>query len=130
MIEYFGQTGGYTRLLIFFSRLWIMRIRKDNKELLENEIMLISDVSDALAHPLRVKILKYIMTQNRNMKPVCTKDLVEEFGYAQATISQHMKKLVLAGLVESKHKEKFNYYYVNLGLLARYVDAAKKFSVD
>ena len=107
-----------------------MRIRKNNKELLENEIMLISDVSDALAHPLRVKILKYIMTQNRNMKPVCTKDLVEEFGYAQATISQHMKKLVLAGLVESKHKEKFNYYYVNLGLLARYVNAAKKFSVD
>lgn len=107
-----------------------MRIRKDNKELLENEIMLISDVSDALAHPLRVKILKYIMTQNRSMKPVCTKVLVEEFGYAQATISQHMKKLVLAGLVESKHKEKFNYYYVNLGLLARYVDAAKKFSVD
>lgn len=107
-----------------------MRIRKDNKELLENEIMLISDVSDALAHPLRVKILKYIMTQNRSMKPVCTKDLVKEFGYAQATISQHMKKLVLAGLVESKHKEKFNYYYVNLGLLARYVDAAKKFSVD
>ena len=87
-------------------------------------------MSDALAHPLRVKILKYIMTQNRNMKPVCTKDLVEEFGYAQATISQHMKKLVLAGLVESKHKEKFNYYYVNLGLLARYVNAAKKFSVD
>ena len=107
-----------------------MRIRKDNKELLENEIMLISDVSDALAHPLRVKMLKYIMTQNRSMKPVCTKDLVEEFGYAQATISQHMKKLVLAGLVESKHKEKFNYYYVSLGLLARYVNAAKKFSVD
>lgn len=107
-----------------------MRIRKDNKELLENEIMLISDVSDALAHPLRVKLLKYIMTQNRSMKPVCTKDLVDEFGYAQATISQHMKKLVLSGLVESKHKEKYNYYYVNLGLLARYVDAAKKFSVD
>lgn len=107
-----------------------MRIRKDNKDLMENEILLIADVSDALAHPLRVKMLKYIMTQNRAMKTVCTKDLVEEFGYAQATISQHMKKLVLSGLVESKHKEKFNYYYVNLGLLARYVNAAKKFSVD
>lgn len=107
-----------------------MRIRKDNKELMENEILLIADVSDALAHPLRVKLLKYIMTQNRAMKTVCTKDLVEEFGYAQATISQHMKKLVLSGLVESKHKEKFNYYYVNLGLLARYVNATKKFSVD
>ena len=66
-----------------------MRIRKDNKDLMENEILLIADVSDALAHPLRVKILKYIMTQNRAMKTVCTKDLVEEFGYAQATISQH-----------------------------------------
>ena len=87
-----------------------MRIRKDNKDLMENEILLIADVSDALAHPLRVKILKYIMTQNRAMKTVCTKDLVEEFGYAQATISQHMKKLVLSGLVESKHKEKFSYY--------------------
>ena len=107
-----------------------MRIRKDNKDLMENEILLIADVSDALAHPLRVKILKYIMTQNRAMKTVCTKDLVEEFGYAQATISQHMKKLVLSCLVESKHKEKFSYYYVNLGLLARYVNAAKKFSVD
>ncbi len=107
-----------------------MRIRKDNKDLMENEILLIADVSDALAHPLRVKILKYIMTQNRAMKTVCTKDLVEEFGYAQATISQHMKKLVLSGLVEFKHKEKFSYYYVNLGLLARYVNAAKKFSVD
>ena len=107
-----------------------MRIRKDNKELMEDEILLIADVSDALAHPLRVKILKYIMTQNRAMKTVCTKDLVEEFGYAQATISQHMKKLVLSGLVESKHKEKYNYYYVNLGLLARYVNATKKCSVD
>ena len=107
-----------------------MRIRKDNKELMEDEILLISDVSDALAHPRRVKLLKYIMTQNRAMKPVCTKDLVDEFGYAQATISQHMKKLVLSGLVESKHKEKFSYYYVNLGLLARYVNAARKFSVD
>ena len=55
-----------------------MRIRKDNKELMENEILLIADVSDALAHPLRVKILKYIMTQNRAMETVCTKDLVEE----------------------------------------------------
>ena len=92
-----------------------MRIRKDNKELLENEIMLISDVSDALAHPLRVKILKYIMTQNRNMKPVCTKDLVEEFGYAQATISQHMKKLVLAGLVAKGKTEVSEIYHIERG---------------
>ena len=104
-----------------------MRIRKDNKDLLENEIMLISDVSDALAHPLRVKMLKYIMTQNRSMKPVCTKDLVEEFGYAQATISQHIKKLVDSGLVQVKKEDRFSYYYVNIGVLGKYLNAVKKF---
>ena len=107
-----------------------MRIRKDNNELLEDEIILIADVSDALAHPLRVKLLKYIMTQNRTMKQVCTKDLVEEFGYAQATISQHMKKLTQSGLVVSKKKEKYNYYFVNIGLLMQYADATRKFTVD
>ena len=107
-----------------------MRIRRDNRELLEDEIVLIADISDALAHPLRVKMLKYIMTQNRAMKPVCTKDLVDEFGYAQATVSQHMKKLIISGLIVSKKKEKFNYYYVNIGLLMQYVDATRKFSVD
>jgi DNA-binding transcriptional ArsR family regulator len=111
-------------------RIGSMRIRKENNELLEDEIVLIADVSDALAHPLRVKLLKYIMTQNRAMQQVCTKDLVEEFGYAQATISQHMKKLTSSGLVVSKKKEKFSYYFVNIGLLMQYVAAAKKFTVD
>ena len=107
-----------------------MRIRKENEELLEDEIVLIADVSYALAHPFRVRLIKYIMTQNRAMKQVCTKDLVDEFGYAQATVSQHMKKLVQSGLVVSKKKEKFSYYFVNLGLLMKYVDATRKFTVD
>ncbi|MBR6473681.1 MAG: winged helix-turn-helix transcriptional regulator [Firmicutes bacterium] len=107
-----------------------MRIRKENNELMEDEIVLIADISDALAHPLRVKLVKYIMTQNGSMTPVCTKDLVNEFGYAQATISQHMKKLTASGLVVSKKKEKFSYYFVNIGLLMQYVDATKKFSFD
>ena len=94
-------------------RIGSMRIRKENNELLEDEI-----------------VLKYIMTQNRAMQQVCTKDLVEEFGYAQATISQHMKKLTSSGLVVSKKKEKFSYYFVNIGLLMQYVAAAKKFTVD
>ena len=61
---------------------------------------------------------------------VCNKDLVEHFDYAQATVSQHMKKLVESGLVEIKKKDKFSYYYVNLGMLMQYVNATKKFSVQ
>jgi len=107
-----------------------MRIRKDEREILEEEIELIANVSDALAHPARIKLLKYIMTKNREMSPVCTKDMVNDFDYAQATISQHMKKLLQSGLVEGKKQEKFTYYYVNLGMLSRYLNATKKFSVN
>lgn len=55
---------------------------------------------------------------------------VNHFDYAQATVSQHMKKLVDSGLVEIKKKEKFSYYYANLGMLMQYLNATKKFSVQ
>ena len=107
-----------------------MRIRKDENEILEEEIELIATVSDALAHPARIKMFKYIMQQNRAMIPVCTGTIVDNFEYAQATVSQHMKKLVQSGLVEQKKQEKFSYYYVNLGMLSKYLNATKKFSID
>lgn len=107
-----------------------MRLRKEQDEMLEDEILLIADVSDALAHPARVKMFKYIMQANRAMVTVCNKDLVEHFSYAQATVSQHMKKLVDSGLVQIKKKEKYSYYYVNLGMLMQYLNAAKKFAVQ
>ena len=107
-----------------------MRLRKDQDEMLEEEILLIATVSDALAHPARIKMFKYIMQANRAMVQVCNKDLVEHFDYAQATVSQHMKKLVDSGIIEIKKKEKFSYYYVNLGMLMQYLNATKKFSVQ
>ena len=106
-----------------------MRLRKDPDEMLEEEILLIARVSDALAHPVRIRIFKYIMQSNRAMVLVCNKDLVEHFDYAQATISQHTKKLADSGLIEVKKKDKYSYYYANLGMLMKYLNAAKKFSV-
>lgn len=107
-----------------------MRLRKDSDEMLEDEILLIATVSDALAHPARIKMFKYIMQANRAMVTVCNKDLVENFSYAQATVSQHMKKLIDSGLIEIKKKDKYSYYYVNLGMLMQYLNATKKFSVQ
>lgn len=106
-----------------------MRLRKESDEMLEEEILLIAKVSDALAHPARVKIFRYIMQANRAMVLVCNKDLVENFDYAQATISQHIKKLADSGLIEVKKKDKFSYYYANLGMLMQYLNATKKFSI-
>ena len=104
-----------------------MRLRKEVDELQEKEVLLIAQISDALAHPVRIKIFRYIMLQNKKRTPVCNKDLVEHFGYAQATISQHVKKLADAGLLQIKKQDRFSYYYVHLGTLQNYLDATRKF---
>ncbi|MDO4393765.1 MAG: metalloregulator ArsR/SmtB family transcription factor [Bacillota bacterium] len=104
-----------------------MRLRKEIDEIQEKEILLIAQISDALAHPARIKIFRYIMAENRQFHKVCNKDLVEHFEYSQATISQHVKKLADAGLLEKKKEDRFTYYYVHLGTLNEYLTATKKF---
>lgn len=104
-----------------------MRLRKESDELQEDEILLIARISDALAHPARIKIYRFIMQSNRNRVTVCNKDVVAAFDYSQATISQHIKKLVDADLIEVKRNDKFSMYYANIGVLMRYLDATKKF---
>lgn len=104
-----------------------MRLRKDTGQLMEEEVDLIARASDALAHPVRVYLFRHIMNANTKRQAVCTGDLVESFDYAQATISQHMKKLVTSGLVDVKKENKYSYYYVNIGTLSKYLDATRKF---
>ena len=65
-----------------------MRIRNDytkSDEIMDEEIEFLAVCSDALAHPARIRLLRYIMAQNKTRTPVCNKDLVAAFGYAQAT---------------------------------------------
>ena len=52
---------------------------------------------------------------------------MQAFDYAQATISQHLKTLVGSGLVDTQKKEKYTYYFVNIGVLMKYLDITKKF---
>ena len=62
-----------------------MRIRRDSDNMLEEEIVLLAKVSDALAHPVRIKIFQFIMKNNATLTLVCNKDVVANFDYAQAT---------------------------------------------
>ena len=105
-----------------------MRIRREN-DMADADIEFIANVSDAFAHPVRLQLFRYIMQVNKEFKSICNKDLVAKFGYAQATISQHMKKLIDAGLIETKKIDKFTYYYASLGVLMKYVKLTKQFSV-
>ena len=104
-----------------------MRLRKQTDTMNDEEIFFTAQISDALAHPARLRIFRYIFLQNKERERVCNKDLVEAFDYAQATISQHVAALKRAGLIEVKKEERFSYYYVNIGTLGRYLRAVKKF---
>ena len=104
-----------------------MRLRKETDDMQEEEVLLVAQVSDALAHPARVQIFRYIYAANRTRNAVCNKDVVEAFPYSQATVSQHIKKLVQADLVQVRKDDRFSYYYVNIGMLGKYLTAVKKF---
>jgi len=52
----------------------------------------------ALGHPTRIAILKYL----KNQSCCFTGDLVEVFPLAQSTISQHLKELKNAGLIQGE----------------------------
>ena len=114
---------------IIFSKgeLYVMRLRKEPNEMQEEEVLLIAQVSDAIAHPARIKIYRFIMKCNKERLPVCNKDVVAAFDYSQATISQHIKKLIDAELVQMQKNDKFSMYYANFGILMKYLDATKKF---
>ena len=59
----------------------------------QNEI---ANMAKAICHPARIAILQFLVK-----KSVCVcGDLVEEFGLAQATTSQHLKELKNAGIIK------------------------------
>jgi len=56
----------------------------------------LAQMMKALAHPARIAIIQQLLKTNAC---ICG-DLVEELGLAQATISQHLKELKNAGLIQ------------------------------
>jgi predicted transcriptional regulator len=65
-------------------------------EIFTGEQNQLATLMKALAHPARIAILQRIMIANTC---ICG-DLVGELGLAQATISQHLKELKNAGLIQ------------------------------
>lgn len=101
-----------------------MRIRKESS-ITTDEITFISKVSDALSHPVRIKILQYVREKSKVNNDVCNGDLVNLLDYSQSTISQHVKKMVQANLFTIEKKEKSSIYSINQETLDRYIDFLK-----
>lgn len=56
----------------------------------------LANMAKAIAHPARIAILQYLVKSNAC---ICG-DLTEELGLAQPTVSQHLKELKNAGLIQ------------------------------
>lgn len=65
-------------------------------EIFNDEQNKLATMLKALAHPARIAILQHLIKTNAC---VCG-SLVDELGLAQATISQHLKELKNAGLIQ------------------------------
>ena len=65
------------------------------KELFTTDQNRLAELAKAIAHPARVAILQYLAATN---KCVCG-DIVEELPLSQSTVSQHLKELKKARLI-------------------------------
>ena len=67
------------------------------QEFTEDDIWL-ADISKALSHPARIRILRILSSMN-----VCMcGDLVEMLPLSQSTVSQHLKELKRVGLIKGE----------------------------
>ena len=70
-----------------------------------------ADVMRALGHPVRLSILR-ILAEKQQSECCCT-DVTECLPLAQSTVSQHIKVLLDAGLVERSPRGTRNCYSLN-----------------
>ena len=70
-----------------------------------------ADAMRALGHPVRLAILRILAEKAHNQ--CCCTDVTECLPLAQSTVSQHIKVLLDAGLVERSPKGTRNCYSLN-----------------
>jgi ArsR family transcriptional regulator, arsenate/arsenite/antimonite-responsive transcriptional repressor len=81
------------------------------KEILPDDIEL-ANVFRTLGHPVRMSILRILANQGR--ENCCCTDVTECLPLAQSTVSQHIKVLLEAGLVERRAEGTGNCYTVSI----------------
>ena len=82
----------------------------------EEEAAATATLFAALGNPARVRLVNLLAASD---EPVCLCHLIEPVGLAQATVSQHLKKLVDAGLVVREERGKWSYFSLNVEAFER-----------
>lgn len=89
----------------------------------QNEL---ANMAKAIAHPARIAILQQLISTNAC---ICG-DLVDELGLAQPTISQHLKELKNAGLIQGTVEGTSVCYCINPKVWNEYRQALGGFFVE
>jgi len=76
----------------------------------------IANTMRALGHPVRLEILRILATQQQGQ--CCCADVTESLPLAQSTVSQHIKVLLDAGLIDRKAHGTRNRYCIRQEKLA------------
>lgn len=90
-------------------------------ELFSDEQNHLANMAKALAHPARIAILEYLMTKGTC---VCG-DLVDVLPLSQATISQHLKAMKKAGIIQGSVEGSFRCYCVDATCCASLFNGVK-----
>jgi predicted transcriptional regulator len=94
----------------------------DKKNELPEEVIQIAQIAKALSHPVRVYILKKLA----GMDSCCySGNLVEEIPVGRSTLSQHLKELKYAGLIQGEINPPYIKYCINR---ANWEEAKKLFN--
>ena len=76
----------------------------------------LASFAKAMSHPARIAILKVLARRN---ECICG-DIVEELPLAQSTVSQHLKELKAAGLIEGSIDGPRSCYCINWKAFEKY----------
>src|SRR6266567_5643736 len=89
--------------------------KKDEFNKKENEL---SDFANAISHPARVAILKEIAKKE---ECICG-EIVDVLPLAQSTVSQHLKALLEAGLIQGTVDGPRSCYCINWKMFSKFCD--------
>ncbi len=85
-----------------------------------------TEILRALAHPLRMQILKFI-DDNENIN---VNKIYNTLGLEQSITSQHLRILRLAGIVNTNRDGKFIHYSIDYNKISKAVKAVDNFYAE
>ncbi len=86
----------------------------------------LAELAKALAHPARIAILKELAKRNTC---ICG-EIVEVLPLAQSTVSQHLKELQQAGLIQGTVEGAKSCYCINRATFQKFEQMLKSFFVS